>query len=197
MNVILITLDALSARYMDIYDSDHYSPHFKIKAKTPHIKELLKDSVKYNKCYTNSNMTIVATRELMEGRYASIPWEQKSQPSIPLTDNNLSAILQRNGYKTAAILGAGEDWVFEGYQNKFDFGCNTRMPFDWMIKKQTQWINRTKKPFFIWLHTKETHMGFHHQYEEAPWGNYEGWGEGDFDIKNYVSLQGMNITKNK
>jgi len=199
MNIIVITLDALSARYMDIYEHDHFSPHFKEKAKTPFLRELLKDSVKYTKAYTNSNMTIVATREILEARMVSLPWEEKSSAALPFQKTNLSKVLKECGYKTGALLGSGENWVFEGFPKEFDFCLNTSRPFDGLMLDGIDWIEENKKePFFFWVHSKETHMGFNYQYIDAPCGLYENWDDefSKFIPEEHICLKGLDLNKN-
>ncbi len=196
MNVILITLDALSARYMEIYKKDHFSPYFKEKAKTPNIKNLLDDSVLYNNCYTNSNMTIVSTRELLEARMFSLPWERKFSPNLPFSESCITKILKKNGYRTGAILGRGESWVFDGYVCEFDWCETTEIPFDGMVKMGKTWIDKGKDAnFFLWMHSKETHMSFNYQFYDVPYYNYLSWE--NFNVpEDFICLKNLPKDKN-
>ena len=174
-NIFLITLDALSARYMEIYDNEHFSEFFEEKAKTPFLKEFLKDSVKFNKCYTNSNMTIVSTRQFQEGRYVSYPMSQKEKGDIPLTTNALSIKLKEAGYNTCAYLGDG-DWIFRAMEAVYNEYKIISDGIEFIVDKSKNWLSNNKEnKTFLWLHVSDTHMCAAPKHLDKDIGGYGSW----------------------
>jgi arylsulfatase A-like enzyme len=141
-NIILVTMDALSAKNMQAYG--YHRPT------TPFIAEWAKDAVLFKRAYSTSNWTTPAVMSIMTGQ---LPWTHRIwyEPHYyPVVNykNNLPRILKENGYKiygfiqnTLAhpkILGIGEAFLIK------DEAYTFLTPHNWWVDKLTKLFSRQR-----------------------------------------------------
>ena len=106
-NIILLTIDALSAPHMSLYG---YA-----RPTTPELQEFARGAVTFDRAYANGNFTTPGVATILTG---TLPWTNRALqlPVWPVTrtrETSLPAVLERAGYQTGyvstnAIAGAAK-----------------------------------------------------------------------------------------
>jgi len=114
-NIVLLTIDALSAPHMSLYG--HSRPT------TPELDRFARGAVVFDRAYANGNFTTPGVATILTG---TLPWTHRALqlPVWPLTttrQTSLPAVLQRAGYQTGyvstnAIAGAAKQGFGEYFQ---------------------------------------------------------------------------------
>ena len=121
-NIVLLTIDALSAPHMSLYG---YS-----RPTTPVLGQFAQGAVTFDRAYANANFTTPGVATILTG---TLPWTHRALqlPVWPLTytrRTSLPAALQRAGYRTGyvstnAIAGAAK----QGFGQFFQFASTDRI----------------------------------------------------------------------
>jgi len=121
-NIVLVTIDALSAPHMSLYG---YS-----RPTTPQLAQFARGAVTFDRAYANGNFTTPGVATILTG---TLPWTHRALqlPVWPLTYTRLSslpAVLERAGYRTGyvstnAIAGASK----QGFGRYFQFASTDRI----------------------------------------------------------------------
>ena len=121
-NIVLLTIDALSAPHMSLYG---YS-----RPTTPEIAQFAQGAVTFDRAYANGNFTTPGVATILTG---TLPWTHRALqlPVWPLTYTrraSLPAVLQQAGYRTGyvstnAIAGAAK----QGFGQYFQFASTDRI----------------------------------------------------------------------
>ena len=121
-NIVLLTIDALSAPHMSLYG---YS-----RPTTPELAQFARGAVTFDRAYANANFTTPGIATIMTG---TLPWTNRALqlPVWPLTYTrraSLPAVLERAGYRTGyvstnAIAGAAK----QGLGDYFQFASTDRV----------------------------------------------------------------------
>jgi arylsulfatase A-like enzyme len=114
-NIVLLTIDALSAQHMSLYG---YS-----RPTTPALDEFAQGAVTFDRAYANGNFTTPGVATILTG---TLPWTNRALqlPVWPLAytrRNSLPAVLERAGYRTGyvstnAIAGAAKQGIGQYFQ---------------------------------------------------------------------------------
>jgi arylsulfatase A-like enzyme len=120
-NIILLTIDALSAPHMSLYG---YA-----RPTTPQLARFAQGAVTFDRAYANGNYTTPGIASILTG---TLPWTNRALqlPVWPLTRTrvtSLPAVLERAGYRTGyvstnAIAGAAK----QGFGRYFQFARTDR-----------------------------------------------------------------------
>ncbi len=115
-NIILLTIDALSAPHMSLYG---YA-----RPTTPQLTQFARGAMVFDRAYANGNFTTPGVATILTG---TLPWTHRALtlPVWPLTytrRTSLPAVLERSGYRTGyvstnAIAGAAK----QGFAQYFQF----------------------------------------------------------------------------
>ena len=121
-NIVLLTIDALSAPHMSLYG---YS-----RPTTPQLAQFAQGAVTFDRAYANANFTTPGIATILTG---TLPWTNRALqlPVWPLTytrRSSLPAVLERAGYRTGyvstnAIAGAAK----QGFGQYFQFASTDRI----------------------------------------------------------------------
>ncbi len=121
-NIVLLTIDALSAPHMSLYG---YS-----RPTTPRLAQFAEGAVTFDRAYANANFTTPGVATVLTG---TLPWTNRALqlPVWPLAytrRTSLPAILERAGYRTGyvstnAIAGAAK----QGMGQYFQFASTDRI----------------------------------------------------------------------
>ncbi|MGH8301386.1 MAG: sulfatase-like hydrolase/transferase, partial [Steroidobacteraceae bacterium] len=121
-NIVLLTIDALSAPHMSLYG---YS-----RPTTPQLARFAEGAVTFDRAYANANFTTPGIATILTG---TLPWTHRALqlPVWPLTytrRTSLPAVLERAGYRTGyvstnAIAGAAK----QGMGQYFQFASTDRI----------------------------------------------------------------------
>jgi arylsulfatase A-like enzyme len=167
-NVILITIDSLSASDMSIYGYHRNT--------TPFISDFSKTCYVFNSMYANSNSTYPGIYSILTGKY---PTKNNLNNLISFFINlfkgkNIIDLLKREGYQILII--AALDKVFISAKNKV-FSINpttnlyislsskknityTELFLNNIFKKAFELLEKAKSPFFFWLHIYPPHAPY-------------------------------------
>jgi arylsulfatase A-like enzyme len=120
-NIVLLTVDALSAPHMSLYG---YA-----RPTTPELQQFARDAVVFDRAYANGNFTTPGVATILTG---TLPWTNRALqlPVWPLDrtrKTSLPAVLERAGYRTGyvstnAIAGAAK----QGFGAYFQFARTDR-----------------------------------------------------------------------
>jgi arylsulfatase A-like enzyme len=121
-NIVLLTIDALSAPHMSLYG---YS-----RPTTPELAKFAQGAVTFDRAYANGNFTTPGIATILTG---TLPWTHRALqlPVWPLTytrRTSLPAVLERAGYRTGyvstnAIAGGDK----QGFGQYFQFASTDRI----------------------------------------------------------------------
>jgi arylsulfatase A-like enzyme len=97
-NIILVTMDALSARDMQLYGFERLT--------TPFISEWAKDAVLFSKAYASSNWTTPASMSMMTGQrpWTHRIWYPAKYHPVSQYPYNFPKIMKDNGYAVYAFV---------------------------------------------------------------------------------------------
>lgn len=154
LNVILISVDAMRA--------DHLSCYWYTRETSPFMDRLAKNGILFQQAYSCAPWTTPSHTSMLSGLLPSrhgVFQRSKLSKKIPF----LPQILKQKGYTTLGLTCGGfmsEDF---GWDRGFDFFSSYRM--DHSLRSQCAfsqaqtWISSNyTRPFFIFLHTYETHQ---------------------------------------
>jgi arylsulfatase A-like enzyme len=115
-NIVLLTIDALSAPHMSLYG---YA-----RPTTPELAQFARGAVVFDRAYANGNFTTPGVATILTG---TLPWTHRALqlpvwPLTPTRRTSLPAVLERAGYRTGyvstnAIAGAAK----QGFGRYFQF----------------------------------------------------------------------------
>jgi arylsulfatase A-like enzyme/Tfp pilus assembly protein PilF len=170
-NVVVITIDTLRADHLGVYgDKD---------VLTPAIDQLARSGARFAHAYTPIPITLPAHTTIFTGSYPMATGMHdfsgnKLSPNIP----TLATVLSKNGYQTAAFIGAavldsrfGLNQGFETYFDHFDFNRldetnldQAERRGDLVMNEALGWLKRrpahSGQPFFLWVHLYDPHFPY-------------------------------------
>lgn len=155
-NVILISIDTLRADHLGCYDYD--------RPTTPNLDRLCEDSVVFSESIAHAPSTLHSHASILTSlipHHHGAGWGGKTRLSPEAL--SLAEIAQQAGLATAAFTGGGQmDRIF-GLDQGFDtYQQPGAAHFYGTVKRASEWLEtRPNRPFFLFLHTYETH----HPYE--------------------------------
>lgn len=153
-NVLLIVLDAASASHFKLYGYERVT--------TPKIESLAKDSIVFNKAFTNAVFTRGSTASLFTSLYPDVHEVMNFQ--FTLSDNalTLAEIFKANNYITALFSSNGNVSQETGLQQGFDkyYPLFRTLP-DEFTKAIINFISENRKnKLFIYAHYRHPHPPF-------------------------------------
>jgi len=159
-NIFLVTVDTLRADHLGCYGYHRNT--------SPNIDAFAKDSLLFENCISHASDTRLSFASLLSGFY---PHETQITKQIQLRHevDTLPKILQREGYKTIAVVSNYVLHKGEGWEKGFDIFDDT-MNQQELVRK---WPERTAAPttehaielikqnresqLFIWIHYQDPH----------------------------------------
>ena len=143
-NVVLISLDTLSADHLGLYGYAQDT--------SPVLDRFADGAVVFGRAIAQSNSTLSSHRSLFQSKY----------PSVALRDSTMLAeILAEAGYRTAGFTGGGNVAATFGFGRGFevyeehDGGLKESLP------QVQRWLDEVAgAPFFLFLHTYEIHLPY-------------------------------------
>lgn len=161
----MITIDTLRA--------DHLGSYGYSNATTPHLDQLAREGVRFEKAFTPVPLTLPAHASILTGTYPSYHGiRDNSGFVLPREQATLAEILQKSGYATAAFVGAfvldskfGLDQGFDHYYDDFDLtryenvspGYIQRRG-DIVVQQALHWLEQNRRNrFFAWVHLYDPH----------------------------------------
>ncbi|MBW2289846.1 MAG: sulfatase [Deltaproteobacteria bacterium] len=168
VSVLVVTLDTTRA--------DHLGSYGATRARTPNLDALAAQGIRYQHAYSPAPITLPAHASLLTGLY---PFEHRVRGNgdFRLSDcaQTLAEVLQRQGYRTGAAVGAfvldrrfglaqGFDWYDDAISEQRtsgSFGFAER-PAPAVTDAALAWLSEQppNRPFFLWVHYFDPHAGY-------------------------------------
>lgn len=178
-NVVLITLDTTRADRMGFLGSK--------RGLTPNLDALARKGTVFTRAYSQAPITTVSHATLLTGTFP--PFHGVNDFSEPLPDDvpALADLLRKQGYRTAAFVGAlildPIDGMAPGFNRGFDvydagyklrrgrqddrYQTLERRAED-VVARAQQWLAANSSgPFFLWVHVFDAHEPYE---APAPYG---------------------------
>ncbi len=155
-NVLLISIDTLRADHLGCYGYD--------RPTSPGLDELCRDSAVFEQAMAHAPSTVHSHASILTSllpHHHNASWGAKTALSPEAL--TLAEVLGEAGYATAAFTGGGQmDRVF-GLDQGFDlYQQPGHERFAGTVGEAVEWLEQEpREPFFLFLHTYETH----HPYE--------------------------------
>jgi len=161
-NVILITLDSLTASHLGCYGYD--------RATSPHIDAFASQATLYRRAYSTAPWTLPTHASIMTGKF---PFEHGSHTfkinknalrEYPLDESflTLAEALQQEGFATGAFT-ANSGYLDPRWKldQGFDVYVNKRVGGATINKAAFQWLDsHHDEPFFLFLNYMDTHSPY-------------------------------------
>lgn len=176
VNLLIITIDTLRADHVGIYGYE--------KIKTPHIDSLGKNGVLFDQAFCHVPLTLPSHCSLFTGTLPLFHGVRDNGYRLPSFNVTLAEILKKEGFKTAAFVGAfpldsrfGLNKGFDVYDDLYgsrnvvrDLSFIERKAEE-VNKKVSEWLDQNQNSrFFVWVHYFDPHAPyeppspFNHQY---------------------------------
>lgn len=166
-NIVLITLDTTRADHMGFLGSE--------RGLTPNLDALARAGVVFSRAYAQVPLTTPSHAVILSGTYPEFNNVNYMGDSLGKTLPFLPDILRRNGYRTAAFVGAlvlDPSKLAPGFERGFevyDAGYHRRRGNEdryrslerrgeEVVRRALVWLsNRPAGPFFLWVHLYDPH----------------------------------------
>lgn len=166
-NIVLVTLDTTRADRMGFLGSD--------RGLTPNLDALARQAVVFSKAYAQVPLTTPSHATILTGTYPQFNHVNYMGDPLGKSLPFLPDILHKNGYKTAAFVGAlalEPKSVAPGFERGFDIydaGFHRRgsrqdryhsleRRGEEVVSRALAWLNKkSTRPFFLWVHFYDPH----------------------------------------
>ncbi len=165
-DVYLVTIDTLRADHVHCYGYD--------RIQTPAMDALAQDGIRFAEAFTPSPITNTAHTSILTGLLPSVHGVTDFGIPLPESYPTWAELLKRNGYQTAAFIGAvvldartlapGLDRGFDYYDN---FPSDVGKEKHWgrlerrgavVVSHAETWMSaHSGKPRFVWMHLYDPH----------------------------------------
>lgn len=178
-NLILISIDTLRADHLGCYGYE--------RPTTPTLDSLCEDAVVFSEAIAHAPSTLHSHASIFTSlipHHHGAGWGDKTKLAPEAV--TLAEVLQSAGVATAAFTGGGQmDRIFgldQGFDSYEQPGASR---FYGIVERASQWLDeRDERPFFLFLHSYETH----HPYE--PQERFLALLETDYDgdLPDHISV---------
>jgi hypothetical protein len=166
-DVVLVSIDTLRA--------DHLSSYGYRRPTSPNLDRLADESLLFTRSSSASTWTLPSTATLLTGLLPAQHGLRRLGHRLPPEVETLAERLREHGYRTAAITDGGfvgPDWGFsQGFERYDATAGEAWAPKDVAViaEAASRWIEENRfHPFFLFVHTYETHK---------PYANREGFAD--------------------
>jgi arylsulfatase A-like enzyme/Tfp pilus assembly protein PilF len=166
-NIVLVTLDTTRADRMGFLGSE--------RGLTPNLDALARQATVFSRAYAHVPLTSPSHATMLTGTYPQFSHVNYMGDPLDKSLPFLPDILHRNGYRTAAFVGAlvlDPRKLAPGFERGFDVydaGYHRRRPGEdhyqsverrgqEVVRRAAAWLNkRASGPFFLWVHLYDPH----------------------------------------
>jgi len=167
-NYIIISVDTLRADRIGCYGFSG--------VKTPTMDMFASRGVKFEKCFSQTPLTLPSHTSLLTGTYPTFHGVRDNGGFlVPQEMNTLAELMQQNGYQTSAFVAAyvldskwGLDQGFDHYFDNFDLSKyktislgHVQRPGNEVLDEVIPWLEEHKQQrFFTWIHLYDPHTPY-------------------------------------
>ncbi len=161
-HVVLVTVDTLRPDRLGAYG---YAP-----ARTPALDELADESLRFERAYAHSSLTLPSVASLLTGRLPAAHGLLSNAGTLREEFGSLASALQAAGFRTAGFVGswvlrseAGLDRGFERYTRSYRSAEQVRKrlenPARVLTDEALVWLadREPGERLFLWIHYQEPH----------------------------------------
>lgn len=182
-NVVLVTVDTLRADRLGCYGYRNID--------TPELDSVARRGVVFENATAQAPLTAPSHASMMTGLYPTVHQVRDTGGFVLSGEHvTLASMLQKQGWETAAFVGAsvlkkrfGMNQGFSVYDDEMpvrDSGVNRadtpERRADVVVDRAVKWLSaRSGKPFFLWVHVYDPHLPydppppFHDRYAGRPY----------------------------
>ncbi len=179
LNVVVVTLDTLSAR--------HLSPYGAERIRTPAFERVAAEGALFEQATASVPLTLPSHTTMFTGTHPMFHGVRDNGGySVPDSAETLAETLRDAGWRTGGFVGAfvvdsrwGLDQGFERYFDDFDFGefdsislDAVQRPGDEVLDAAVEWMEGARdQRFFAWIHLYDPHWPYE---PPDPWPSRVG-----------------------
>ncbi len=168
INVLLISVDTLRADRLGCYGYKDIA--------TPVIDEMAKMGVRFEKCISQTPLTLPSHTTMLTGTYPAFHGVRDNGGFlVPQDLDTLAEVFKEHGFKTGAVVGAyvldskwGLNQGFDFYFDRFDVSrkegfsmADVQRRGDEVIDRALEWLDKNKKErFFFFAHLYDPHTPY-------------------------------------
>ena len=189
LNVVVVTLDTLSARHLSQYGND--------RIETPAFGRVADEGVLFEQATATVPLTLPSHTSMFTGTYPMFHGVRDNGGYyVPEDAETLAEVLRDAGYRTGGFVAAfvvdsrwGLDQGFERYYDDFNFREFERIsldsvqrPGDEVMDAALAWMDEVKEErFFSWIHLYDPHWPYE---APEPWASrVSGYSEAGYDAE--------------
>jgi arylsulfatase A-like enzyme len=172
-NIVVVTIDALRR--------DHLSVNGYDRATSPHIDAFARTAVQFAGAIPSSSRSLRSIPGMWTGLYPSeIVWgPEYLWPSVLPANDTTAEILERRGYRTAAIMATNYfqrvEGFFQGFQTARQFE-QYQPPRERAVDEALPILGElatSGQPFLLWVHLFNVHAAYLHDGAPSRFGDQE------------------------
>ncbi len=189
LNVVVVTLDTLSARHLSQYGNDRID--------TPAFGRVAEEGVLFEQATATVPLTLPSHTSMFTGTYPMFHGVRDNGGYYVREDSEtLAEVLRDAGYRTGGFVAAfvvdsrwGLDQGFERYHDDFNFREFERIsldsvqrPGDEVMDAAIAWMDEVKEErFFSWIHLYDPHWPYE---APEPWASrVSGYSDAPYDAE--------------
>ncbi len=189
LNVVVVTLDTLSARHLSQYGSN--------RIETPAFGRVAAEGVLFEQATATVPLTLPSHTSMFTGTYPMFHGVRDNGGYyVPEDSETLAEVLRDAGYRTGGFVAAfvvdsrwGLDQGFDRYYDDFNFREFERIsldsvqrPGDEVMDAALAWMDEVKEErFFSWIHLYDPHWPYE---APEPWASrVSGYSEASYDAE--------------
>ena len=189
LNVVVVTLDTLSARHLKQYGND--------RIETPAFGRVAAEGVLFEQATATVPLTLPSHTSMFTGTYPMFHGVRDNGGYYVREDSEtLAEVLRDAGYRTGGFVAAfvvdsrwGLDQGFERYYDDFNFREFERIsldsvqrPGDEVLDAALAWMDEVKdERFFSWIHLYDPHWPYE---APEPWASrVSGYSDAPYDAE--------------
>lgn len=159
-NLVLVTVDTLRPDRLGVYGYE--------AAKTPVFDQLAAESVRFERAYAHSSLTLPSITTLLTGRLPAAHGLASNGGTLSEGIDSLTSVLRAAGFRTAAFIGSfalrsetGLSRGFESYTDRYlsKEYFRPENPASFLTDGALVWLADLppEERFFLWIHYQEPH----------------------------------------
>ena len=189
LNVVVVTLDTLSARHLSQYGND--------RIETPAFGRVAAEGVLFEQATATVPLTLPSHTSMFTGTYPMFHGVRDNGGYyVPEDSETLAEVLRDAGYRTGGFVAAfvvdsrwGLDQGFDRYYDDFNFREFERIsldsvqrPGDEVMDAALAWMDEVKEErFFSWIHLYDPHWPYE---APEPWASrVSGYSDAPYDAE--------------
>lgn len=172
-HLVLITVDTLRADRLGAYGH--------ADATTPHVDALARESLRFERAYAHSSMTLPSIASLLTGTLPAEHGIYSNRGALKKTTRTLAEYAREAGFRTGAFIGSyalrpnrrlsrGFEHYTRDFRDREQVREQPENRADWLTDRAIEWLaaRAAGERFLLWVHYQEPHGPYTPQRFAAP-----------------------------